>query len=111
MPLLKSSKKALRGSRRKQARNILQTRRLREALRRADAKTINQTISLIDKAAKNHLIHPNKAARLKSRLAKKIGSTPKAEGGKAEMQKSIKAKMPNSPKSVASKTKKETPTK
>ncbi len=91
MPLLKSSKKALRGSRRKQARNILQARRLREAIKRADAKTINQAISLIDKAAKNHLIHPNKAARLKSRLAKKIGATPKAEGKRRSAGKSAKA--------------------
>ena len=78
MPILKSSKKALRGSRRKEARNDLQERRLNEAIRRADANSINQTVSLIDKAVKNHLLHPNKAARLKSRLAKKIGQTPKS---------------------------------
>lgn len=78
MPILKASKKALRGSRRKEARNSLQERQLNEAIRRADDKSVNKAISLIDKAAKNHLIHPNKAARLKSRLAKKIGQTPKS---------------------------------
>ena len=92
MPLLKASKKALRGSRRKQARNSLQTRQLQEALRRVTKDSVNRTISLVDKAAKNHLIHPNKAARLKSRIAKKIGATPKAERIAANKPKSAKTK-------------------
>lgn len=79
MPILKASKKALRNSRAKQSRNAIQMKRLKTSLKKAEAKSVNSTISLVDKAAKTGLIHPNKAARLKSRLAKKIGSTPKAE--------------------------------
>jgi small subunit ribosomal protein S20 len=84
MPLLKASKKALRTSRRAQTRNALQARRLKEALKDADEKSINKTYSTIDKAAKRGIIHKNKAARLKSRLAKKIGSTPKKTSAKSD---------------------------
>jgi len=82
MPILKASKKALRNSRAKQSRNAIQMKRLKTSLKKAEAKSVNSTMSLVDKAAKTGLIHPNKAARLKSRLAKKIGSTPKAEAKK-----------------------------
>jgi len=86
MPLLKASKKALRNARRKEIRNALQTRHLEEAVRRVNDKSINAVNSLIDKAAKNHLIHPHKAARLKSRIAKKIGIT--SQRSKVKGQKS-----------------------
>lgn len=33
------------------------------------SKKLPETISLIDKSAKNHILHPNNAARKKSRLA------------------------------------------
>ena len=57
MPLPKASQKALRNSRRKETRNFLQQRQLNEAIRRADAKSVNKAVSLIDKAVKNHLLH------------------------------------------------------
>jgi len=72
MPLLKASKKALRTSRRAQKRNALQARRLKESLKNADEKGINKTYSAIDKAAKRGIIHKNKAARLKSKIAHRI---------------------------------------
>ena len=34
------------------------------------AKELNKAFSIIDKAAKKKLIHPNKAARLKSQISK-----------------------------------------
>jgi len=77
MPISKSAKKSLRVSRTKYAHNVSLRKTLKEKIKKVSEKTINVTFSLIDKAAKNNLIHPNKAARLKSRLAKKIGKTPK----------------------------------
>ena len=38
--------------------------------KKVDAKKAQSAQSKIDKAAKKHLIHPNKAARLKSRVSK-----------------------------------------
>ena len=79
MPILKSSKKALRSARRKAQYNAKRRGALKKALRGANDKNINEVNAQIDKAAKKNLIHANKAARLKSRLARKIGSTPKAK--------------------------------
>ncbi len=49
------------------------------SVRRAESvdkanESLPQAMKRIDKAAKNRVIHPNAAARLKSRLAKKIAS-------------------------------------
>jgi len=77
MPILKSSKKALRSARRKAQYNAKRRSALKKALRGANDTNINEVNAQIDKAAKKNLIHANKAARLKSRLARKIGSTPK----------------------------------
>lgn len=79
MPILKSAKKALRTSRRKEKRNAAQKKLLKEALRSVNEKNVNAVMAKIDKAAKNSIIHTNKADRLKSRLAKLVGKTPKAD--------------------------------
>ncbi len=78
MPITKSAKKSLRVSRTKKALNDQKRIALSKALKKVDAKTVNHTVSLIDKAAKTGIMHKNKAARMKSQLAKKYG-TPKAE--------------------------------
>jgi len=88
MPILKSAKKAMRVSRKKQERNTNQKKALYDAIRSASEKDINKVNSLIDKAAKKNIIHKNKAARLKSRLAKKIKGTPKNVKGKIPNDKS-----------------------
>ena len=75
MPISKSAKKSLRVSRKKYVHNLDERKRLKKAIKDASEKTINKTISLIDKAAKNNLIHKNKAARLKSRISKKISKS------------------------------------
>lgn len=77
MPITKSAKKALRVSLRRQKENRSQEIELARAIKKVSASNINEVISKIDKAAKTHLIHQNKAARMKSRLMKKFG-TPKA---------------------------------
>ena len=61
----RSVRRALRTSRTKVERAIVQSS--------PDSITLaNQTIQEIDKATSKNVIHRNKAARLKSRLAKKI---------------------------------------
>lgn len=45
-----------------------------------DAKTVSVTaISAIDRAARKGVIHPNKAARLKSRMMKRVNAAATAE--------------------------------
>lgn len=76
MPITKSAKKSLKVSRTKKAVNDQKRIALSKALKKVDEKTINHAVSLIDKAAKTGIMHKNKAARMKSQLAKKFG-TPK----------------------------------
>ncbi|MBM3977661.1 MAG: 30S ribosomal protein S20 [Planctomycetes bacterium] len=48
---------------------------VRGAATKADAnKDLARAVSLVDKAAKKRTIHPNAAARLKSRMAKAIAA-------------------------------------
>ena len=64
------------------ARNKVQRSTMKTAIgkvRKADSAdtakaSLPDAMRKIDKAAKNRVIHPNAAARLKSRLAKKIAS-------------------------------------
>lgn len=74
MPVTKTAKRALRSSTKKLAINKLMKTRLEIAIRVAKKgkkeKDVLTAISLSDRAAKNHIIHKNKAARIKSRLAK-----------------------------------------
>ena len=79
MPISKSAKKALRVSQRKTSLNRHRKEIVKEAVKGASEKNVNHAVSLLDKAAKWGIIHPNKAARLKSRLSKKVGATPKGE--------------------------------
>jgi small subunit ribosomal protein S20 len=79
----KSGQKAARASKRKQARN----RSVRSALKTYVAKAENliesnqaepakaavtEAASFLDRAAKKNVLHPNTAARRKSRLARKL---------------------------------------
>ena len=68
MPITKSVKKSLKVSQRRRQENRRQEIALKKAIKTVTPKTLPKTISLIDKAAKTHLIHKNKAARLKSKL-------------------------------------------
>ena len=74
MPVTKSARKALRQSRRKREVNLALRQKTKQALKKARQKPtrISKTkaISLLDRAAKKKIIHRNKAARLKSKLAK-----------------------------------------
>ena len=77
MPRIQSAKKRMRQGLARTAQNRTQRSRLRGALRkvRTAAGTeveaaYAEAVKLLDRAGRKHLIHPNAAARQKSRLAK-----------------------------------------
>lgn len=76
MPITKSAQKAMRGSRRKRVVNLVTIGKYKDALRAArktkTAAALSAAFKQLDKAVKKHVIHANKAARLKSRLSKAI---------------------------------------
>jgi len=76
VPNVKSAEKRMRTNKIREQRNKQNRSRLRTAIKKArqveaegaDAAQL-QAKSLLDRAARKRLIHPNKAARLKSQLA------------------------------------------
>ena len=81
MPITQSAKKALRQSKRRRALNIAKAKALKEAIKNFNKKPTRESFveaqKAQDKAAKAHVIHRNRAARLKSGLSKLL-----AGGGK-----------------------------
>jgi small subunit ribosomal protein S20 len=76
MPITSSAKKALKQSKVKFARNTTKKKNLKAAVKKTvSAKDMPKAQSTIDKIAKTGYIHKNKAARLKSRLSKKLKSS------------------------------------
>lgn len=75
MPIIQSAIKKVRKDKIRTARNKKRELDLKSLLKKArtekSAKNLQAVFSALDKAAKVHLIHPNKAARLKSRLSKR----------------------------------------
>jgi small subunit ribosomal protein S20 len=80
MPNLQSAIKAMRQSEKRRTVNLKTKDKYKDALRNfrqliaAGKKTeaekmMSQAVSFLDKAAKKHTIHKNKASRLKSRMA------------------------------------------
>lgn len=82
MPLLKHAKKKLKQDKVRTEANRSVKNLFRDLVKKAKASGTPDAISAafqsVDKAAKKHLIHPNKAARIKSSLSKV------APGGKGE---------------------------
>ena len=83
MPNLKQAKKALRAAANKRVANDVWRVKLRAAFKSirlasvandkpAAEKAYVEAVSILDRAARRNIIHPNKAARRKSRLAKAI---------------------------------------
>ena len=77
MPRIESAKKRMRQARSRAALNRTQRSRLRSALKKVRTATGDaietayaEAVKLLDRAGRKHLIHPNAAARQKSRLAK-----------------------------------------
>ena len=74
MPILKNAKKKLRQDKKRTSRNnktkevyksLIKAARIKKTL-----ETISKAFASIDKAAKQNIIHKNKAARLKSSISK-----------------------------------------
>jgi len=86
LPNVKSAEKRMRTSKIREMRNKQKRTRLRSAIKKvrtADtaenaAEAYASAKSLLDRAAARRLIHPNKAARLKSQLAGVVKSVGEA---------------------------------
>lgn len=80
MPVTKTAKRALRGSKRKEIVNKIIISKLEVAIKLAkkskNKKNIAEASSLADRASKTSTIHKNKAARIKSQLAKLMPAKP-----------------------------------
>ncbi|MFA7253039.1 MAG: 30S ribosomal protein S20 [Patescibacteria group bacterium] len=83
MPIIKSAKKSLRVSEKKKAINDVTRAKVKSAVKglkiadkagEATLETLAKAYKELDLAAKKNVIHKNKAARLKSRLAKSIST-------------------------------------
>ncbi len=74
MPVIKSAKKMMRVAERRAAENELVRRTFKHAVKaartEANPKTLATAQGALMKAAKNNVIHKNKASRLIARLAK-----------------------------------------
>jgi small subunit ribosomal protein S20 len=98
MPIGKSAKKSLRKAESNYVRNQAFKKNLKAtvkgAIKKPTPESTKAAISSIDKALKNGLLHKNKVARLKSRLAKlsKPATKDKKVVAKTTKPKTTKAK-------------------
>lgn len=108
MPVLKHAKKKLRQDVRREKENKKVKDTFKRLLKKAKAAPTSEAVRLavqaVDKAAKEHVIHKNKAARLKSSLSKANGdsATTKTSTTKKTATKKTPAKKA-SPKKTAAK--------
>lgn len=79
MPLLKQARKKMRHDKRRTKQNSEKKQALKKLVKQMrktpNAKNLTPVFSALDKAVKTHLIHKNKANRLKSRLSKALPKT------------------------------------
>jgi small subunit ribosomal protein S20 len=79
MPVTKSAKKALRQDRRRAISNQLVRQQLKQIISKTKGKRTPKELAefyrVLDRAAKRGVIHKNKAAKFKSRLAKITSTT------------------------------------
>ena len=82
MPVIRSAKKKLkvdkkRESANKKAESFIDLV-LKKALKKPTMENVRVTIKAVDKAVKKDIFHKNKAARIKSKLAKLINKKPQS---------------------------------
>lgn len=86
MPVIKSAKKKLKQDKKRFLKNSLLRKKLKEILKKAEKNPTQalliEAVKTTDKAAKNNIIHKNKAAHIKSKLSKLENPAPKAESKK-----------------------------
>lgn len=104
MPVIKSAKKKLRKDRKreivnKNLKNLLK-KNIKLAEKNPSEVNVKKAVKIIDKTAKKNIIHKNKAARIKSKLAKLLA------GKKPITKVPQKAKKPSKAKPSKSKAKK-----
>lgn len=79
MPRIRSAKKKMRQARARAERNRAQRSAIKTAVKKARANpseaTLQAATAALDRGARKRLIHPNAAARKKSRLAKKLSKS------------------------------------
>ena len=97
MPIIRSAKKKMRKDKVRTERNKEKKVNLKSLIKKVrqngSAENLSAVFSALDKAAKTKLIHPNKAARLKSRLSKgnsAVGTTAKTTSKKKTIKKASK---------------------
>lgn len=92
MPNIKAAIKWTRQSEKRTERNLSSKTRLKTLFKKArssdDAGVTSQVESAFDKAASKGIIHPNKAARKKSRLTRALKATVPLKAAKAKTGKS-----------------------
>ncbi len=119
MPIIKSAKKRVKVAAKARTRNNKTKHNMRDALKAftkalADGKAAEikeaerQAVSAIDTAAKKAVIHKNKAARQKARLAAQV-KTVGVKSPKQTIKKAPSKKAPTSKKAPAKTTKKASP--
>ena len=88
VPNIKAAVKWVRQSEKRTLRNLDTKTRLKTLFKKAKSSTDSAVASSVeaqfDKAARKGIIHPNKAARKKARLAKAIAAQPKAGSAQAK---------------------------
>ncbi len=108
MPNIKAAEKWVRQSSKRTTQNLDTKTRLKTLFKKAaasqDPEAARLTESQLDKAAKRGVIHPNKAARKKSRLAKAMKTA-------ATTVKPVKSTKAKSKSGSAAKTSKKTASK
>jgi len=76
MPIIQSAKKKMRQDKKRTQRNKIKKDNVKALIknmrREPNAEALSKLSSALDKSVKTKFIHPNKAARLKSRLSKLI---------------------------------------
>lgn len=92
MPVTKTARRALRGSKKKALVNKLILTKLEKAIRSAKktrtVEKVRLAVSLADRAVKKRFIHKNKAARIKSALSKLLPKAAKTKNSKPSKKKS-----------------------
>lgn len=96
MPNIKAAEKWVRQSEKRTQRNLDVKTRLKTVYKKAvtaqDAEVTRSVEAQFDKAAQKGIIHPNKAARKKSRLAKAVARAASAAAAPAAAGKKKAAK-------------------
>jgi small subunit ribosomal protein S20 len=94
LPNIKAAEKWTRQSAKRRVRNLDTKTRLKTLVKKArtsgDAAVVSLADSQLDKAASKGIIHPNKAARKKSRLVKAVRAAANAPAAPAKPARSKK---------------------